>query len=307
MHLSRQLAAFIRAGLPLLEAVHTIGAESENSSVRRMMNEIEDGLRARRQALGLPRPAPEGLPRVLPRHPALGRAHRRARHRARPARQVPRARPRGPAQDQVGADLPDRRRGDVAGHRAWSWPASCCRSSRSSSPSLDAELPLPTRMLLGFTDFLGQLVVGDRSAGSRRWCCSCFGITPRPAGAATPGTRSCSRSRCSARPSSTPWSSGSAGSSSSMVERRREPARGAAGRPPRRCATGSSSGGSAQVARGRCCEGEGLAGPLARTGLFPGTADADAPRRRGHRHARRPARGHRASTTRASSTTRSRS
>jgi hypothetical protein len=33
------------AGLPILEAVHTIGAESENSSVRRMMNEIEDGLR----------------------------------------------------------------------------------------------------------------------------------------------------------------------------------------------------------------------------------------------------------------------
>ena len=45
MHLSRQVAAFLRAGLPILDAVHTIGAESENSSVRRMMNEIEDGLR----------------------------------------------------------------------------------------------------------------------------------------------------------------------------------------------------------------------------------------------------------------------
>ena len=46
MHLSRQIAAFLRAGLPILEAVHTISAENDNSSVRRMMNEIEDDLRA---------------------------------------------------------------------------------------------------------------------------------------------------------------------------------------------------------------------------------------------------------------------
>lgn len=46
MHMSRQLAAFVRAGLPILEAVHTIGTESENSSVRRVMNDIEDGLRS---------------------------------------------------------------------------------------------------------------------------------------------------------------------------------------------------------------------------------------------------------------------
>jgi type IV pilus assembly protein PilC len=46
MHLSRQMAAFVRAGLPILEAVHTIGQESENSSVRRVMNDIEDGLRS---------------------------------------------------------------------------------------------------------------------------------------------------------------------------------------------------------------------------------------------------------------------
>lgn len=45
MHLSRQMAAFIRAGLPILSAVHTIGEEAENSSVRRVMGDIEDGLR----------------------------------------------------------------------------------------------------------------------------------------------------------------------------------------------------------------------------------------------------------------------
>ena len=45
MHLSRQMSAFIRAGLPILDAVHTIGEESDNSSIRRMMQDIEDGLR----------------------------------------------------------------------------------------------------------------------------------------------------------------------------------------------------------------------------------------------------------------------
>jgi len=46
MHLSRQLGAFIHAGLPLVDAVHTLGAESGNSSLRRMMAEVEDRLRA---------------------------------------------------------------------------------------------------------------------------------------------------------------------------------------------------------------------------------------------------------------------
>jgi type IV pilus assembly protein PilC len=45
MHLTRQLGAFIQAGLPLIEAVHSIGEESGNSSVRRMMIDVEAGLR----------------------------------------------------------------------------------------------------------------------------------------------------------------------------------------------------------------------------------------------------------------------
>src|SRR2546429_4747439 len=34
MHLTRQLGAFIHAGLPLLDAVHMLGQESSNSSLR---------------------------------------------------------------------------------------------------------------------------------------------------------------------------------------------------------------------------------------------------------------------------------
>ena len=45
MHLSRQLAAFIGAGLPLLEAVKTIGTEASNSTLRKVMLETEEGLR----------------------------------------------------------------------------------------------------------------------------------------------------------------------------------------------------------------------------------------------------------------------
>jgi type IV pilus assembly protein PilC len=46
MHLSRQLGAFVQAGLPLIDAVHTLGVEARNSSVRRMMVQVEDGLRS---------------------------------------------------------------------------------------------------------------------------------------------------------------------------------------------------------------------------------------------------------------------
>jgi type IV pilus assembly protein PilC len=45
MHLSRQLGAFVGAGLPLIEAVHTLGDEAKNTTLRKMMADVEDGLR----------------------------------------------------------------------------------------------------------------------------------------------------------------------------------------------------------------------------------------------------------------------
>jgi type IV pilus assembly protein PilC len=44
MHLSRQLSAFVRAGLPLIEAVHTLGVESANTNLRKTMADVEQGL-----------------------------------------------------------------------------------------------------------------------------------------------------------------------------------------------------------------------------------------------------------------------
>jgi type IV pilus assembly protein PilC len=46
MHISRQLSAFIRAGLPLIEAVASLGAEADNPSIRAMMTKVEEGLRS---------------------------------------------------------------------------------------------------------------------------------------------------------------------------------------------------------------------------------------------------------------------
>ena len=46
MHLSRQLATFVRAGLPIIDAVHALQTDAPNSSVRRMLADVEDGLRA---------------------------------------------------------------------------------------------------------------------------------------------------------------------------------------------------------------------------------------------------------------------
>lgn len=45
MHMSRQLGAFIRAGLPLVEAVHILGEEAGNKNMREMLLDVEAGLR----------------------------------------------------------------------------------------------------------------------------------------------------------------------------------------------------------------------------------------------------------------------
>ena len=46
MHLSRQLAAFIRAGIPILDAIDTIAEESDRPAVKRVMEAIAEDLRS---------------------------------------------------------------------------------------------------------------------------------------------------------------------------------------------------------------------------------------------------------------------
>jgi type IV pilus assembly protein PilC len=155
MHLSRQMAAFVRAGLPILEAVHTIGAEAENSSVRRVMADIEDGLRSG-----------ERFSDCLERYPKVFPGFYRGMVRS--------AELTGEL-DTVLARLAVYIERDLEARRkikaALIYPTAVAIMSvvtvvilavyvlpkfEAFFKDLDATLPLPTRMLLGFTDFLGN-------------------------------------------------------------------------------------------------------------------------------------------------------
>ncbi len=155
MHLSRQIAAFLTAGLPILEAVHTIGAESDSSSVRRMMNDIEDGLRAG-----------ERFSDTLDRFPKVFPPFYRG---------IVRSAELTGELDTVLARLSRYIERDLEARRkiksALMYPAVVSVMSVATVlvlaiyvlpkfeaffRDLDAELPLPTRMLLGFTGFLGN-------------------------------------------------------------------------------------------------------------------------------------------------------
>jgi len=155
MHLSRQIAAFLRAGLPILEAVHTIGAESESSSVRRMMNDIEDGLRTGERFS-------DCLERYSKVFPGFYRGMVRAAELTGEL-------------DTVLARLAIYIERDLEARRkiksALIYPAAVAIMSiftvgvlaiyvlpkfEAFFQDLDAELPLPTRILLGFTDFLSN-------------------------------------------------------------------------------------------------------------------------------------------------------
>jgi type IV pilus assembly protein PilC len=155
MHLSRQIAAFLRAGLPILDAVHSIGAESENSSVRRMMHDIEDGLRTGERFSD----TLERYPRVFPEF----------------YRGIVRSAELTGELDTVLSRLAIYMERDLEARRkiksALMYPSAvACMSVvtvlvlaiyvlpkfEDFFDSLDAELPLPTRMLLGTSRFLGH-------------------------------------------------------------------------------------------------------------------------------------------------------
>jgi type IV pilus assembly protein PilC len=155
MHLSRQLGAFVRAGLPLIDAVHTLGEEASNSSVRRMMAEIEEGLRGG-----------ERLSDCLDRHPKVfPDFYRGILRSAELTGQL----------DTVLDQLAKYLERDLEARRkvkqAMIYPTIIALMSvvtvavlagfvlprfKTFFASLNAKLPLPTRMLLAVTSFLTQ-------------------------------------------------------------------------------------------------------------------------------------------------------
>ncbi|MEV4260059.1 type II secretion system F family protein [Kribbella sp. NPDC049584] len=153
MHLTRQLGAFVGAGLPLTESVHSLGREAENSSVRRMMLEVEDGLRDGERLSDCfdrhPRIFPEFYRGILRSAELSGRLDTALGQLAR----------------YLERDLEARRRIK----QATIYPAVVAAMSvvtlvvlagfvlprfQAFFASLGARLPLPTRILLAITNFL---------------------------------------------------------------------------------------------------------------------------------------------------------
>src|SRR5262245_20959592 len=155
MHLSRQLGAFVKAGLPLIEAVHILGEEAGNTTVRSMMADVEDGLRRG-----------EKLSDCLDRHPKIFPEFYRGIVRS--------AELTGELDtvlDQLSHYLERELEARRKVKQALIYPAIILVMSivtvvilasfvlprfKSFFASLNAKLPLPTRMLLAVTDFITE-------------------------------------------------------------------------------------------------------------------------------------------------------
>ena len=155
MHLSRQLSAFLRAGIPILEAIAVIGEESGKPATRRVLAAIGDDLRAGERLSDAidrhPRDFPEWYRGILRSAELTGKL------------------------DEVLDQLAVYLERDVEARRkiqqAMIYPAIVfvlalftvgvlsfyvLPKFENFFASLDAKLPLPTRMLLGSTRFLGH-------------------------------------------------------------------------------------------------------------------------------------------------------
>ena len=286
MHLSRQLGAFIRAGMPIIDAIETLGEEAEERADPQVLADIAERLRrgetARRTRIAT---APEGLPDVLPRHPALGRADRQL--------------------DTVLDQLAGYLERDLEARRkiksAMMYPmvvigmsrrtvvvlaASCCRSSRRSSP--------PRRQAAAADpDAAGDHRLPHRVVvGARRWSSwshrsALFAATCAPSAASTCET----------------------GSAAAAGDRRRHPVRPGRAVLPRPRLDGRRRRAAARGAGGGCgcvhnlrlpralaeaaramLGARAWPSPLTAPGCSP-AALPDDPGRRGHRHPGHPARG----------------
>jgi type IV pilus assembly protein PilC len=155
MHLSRQLGAFVQAGLPLIEAVRILSEEARSPALRKALADIEEGLRRG-----------EPISDCLDHHPKIFPEYYRGIVRS--AELTGRL---DAVLDQLAKylerDLEARRKvtsaliyplviagmsiGTVVILAAFVLP-----KFKLFFESLDAELPLPTRMLLAVTDFLTE-------------------------------------------------------------------------------------------------------------------------------------------------------
>jgi type IV pilus assembly protein PilC len=154
MHLSRQLAAFLRSGIPILEAIEVLRDGASNRTLRRVLGETGESLRGGSTFLGAISQHPEVYPDFY--RGMIGAAELTGEIDA--------------VLDQLShyieRDLDARRKI----RSALAYPIVIAGMSvvtvavltvfvlprfKSFFASLDTKLPLPTRMLLAVTDFLG--------------------------------------------------------------------------------------------------------------------------------------------------------
>jgi type IV pilus assembly protein PilC len=155
MNLSRQLAAFVRAGVPILEALATLGEDAHDPLLKQILAEVHAGLRA-----GEPLSTAVGHHQKAfpPFYVDMLRAAEMTGHLDLVLEQVAR---------YIERDLDARRRI----RSALAYPLIVLLASLGTVAiltvfvlpkfkvffeQLDTELPLPTRMLLNITDILGK-------------------------------------------------------------------------------------------------------------------------------------------------------
>ena len=269
MHVSRQLAAFLRAGIPILDAIQAIGEEADSKAVQKLMENIHEDLRSG-----------ETLSDSVNRHPdVFPDFYRGILRSAELTGQL----------DVVLDRLSRYLERDLEAKRkikaALIYPSVVAAMSgvtvvvlavfvlpkfKDFFASLDAELPLPTRILLGATDFLSQwywalalgllavvllITVVSRTHRGRRWRDQTLLRLPAIGGTLRYAIveRFC-RVFASMVSAGVPLPEAMRVATSSLNNRVFQDA--------------------LELSRTAMLEGQGLAGPIGRTGLFPGTATA---------------------------------
>ena len=81
MHFSRQLGVFVKAGIPIMEALEVIAEETTNKLLRSALYDMIERLRAGDTSRPPPLHTPS-IPELLPRNPCIGRIDWNPRRRA---------------------------------------------------------------------------------------------------------------------------------------------------------------------------------------------------------------------------------
>ena len=156
MHFTRQLAVFVKAGIPITDALITIADEATDVALRRALTQHGRATCATAACSRMRRRTPRGVPELLHRHPRSRRSSPGAStSRSTTCPTTSNARSRRAPRWSAPSPIPGRH-GDGVLHG----PVLAGYVLPQFKPlfeELDAELPLPTRMMLFFARFFTDL------------------------------------------------------------------------------------------------------------------------------------------------------